>query len=73
MTFTAPDPATLKPPEWATYVETRHPQFKLHKRKSDATCAVRLADPWHYGRKRGGVLYRVVNGAWVEIERVEQG
>jgi hypothetical protein len=64
-----PDVFELRPPttpEWATYVPHRHPQWKIHRRKGDASNALGM----HF--ERGPcALYHFEDGEW--IKQVETG
>lgn len=59
------NPNSKKPPtiEWATYVpgRTTAPEFKVHKRKSDALSAVTSES----------ILYRLIDNVWTEVFKVD--
>ena len=56
--------------KWASYVPSRSPKFKVHKRKSDATNAIMLG---LYGYPRGGVTYQLNDkNDWDVLEAYEQ-
>lgn len=59
------DPNSVKKPtyNWATYIPSRNPKFKVHKQRNFAKNA------FHY--RKGAILYEWVNGRWVEIFRIE--
>ena len=67
----APPPAPSVP-EWATYVWDRHPKFKVHSEKRYADAAVKRKSPWSWDKEilRGGIIYHLENGEWVEVERI---
>lgn len=48
-------------PEWASYVEKRRPQFKVHRNRGQAKNAVMYS---LHGWPRGGVIYHNVDGKW---------
>lgn len=49
-------------PTWASYVEGRRPQFKLHRHKGLAKNAIMY--PRRQTPHGGGVIYQFVNGEW---------
>lgn len=61
------DPNNRKPPaiEWSTYIPNREPQFKLHKRKSDALNA--------FTYRNTAILYQYdfEKNEWAEVYRIE--
>ena len=65
----APEPPRCSPPEWASMVEDRRPEFKIHKSRPQAYNAIMLEVRNH---PRGGVIYRWDGTHWVEDFRYEQ-
>jgi hypothetical protein len=70
VTFSPPDYRPPKAPEWATYIEDRRPQFKVHNGRGQALNAVRLVLA---KGMRGGIVYRLIDGTWAEYDRVTPG
>lgn len=70
MEFNPPPPPSIPP--YATYIEDRRPQFKVHRTLGLAKSAVG-AKIWKNGM-RGGIVYELKDGqTWVELFRVEPG
>ncbi len=65
------DPNALpKPikPEWATYIPTRRgKKFKIHNGRGQAVNALN-----YLMRHQEGILYRLMNDQWVEVDRLEK-
>lgn len=59
------DPNKLNKPdfEWATYIPARNPKFKIHSNRGKALNAFNYRD--------NVILYRMVNGTWIEQYRIE--
>lgn len=55
------------PPEWATLINDRVPQFKVHRLEGHARQAVNVRVT--HG-PRGGIVYHLQNGKWEVVERV---
>lgn len=64
-TFNPNKPALIKKFFWATYIEFRNPNFKLHANRGHALNALK------WDSTRGGILYRwnEATEEWIEVFR----
>lgn len=64
------DPNSRDAPQWATYIPTRSPAWKIHSKKGQAAGAVsNSVNSSGYGH--AAILYEYVNGKWIERGRAE--
>lgn len=64
-----PDPKTFPMPQWATWVDYRHPQFKVHKTLGMAKGSLTTSSFRGYGKdatiaSANAFLYEFAEGAW---------
>lgn len=65
--FDPNDTTPRKLPEYATYIPSRSPNFKMHKQKKHAANALSCGA----GADSPGILYQNIDGKWIEIDRFE--
>lgn len=68
MLFKPPAYKIKDPPIWATYIQDRSPQFKIHNKLEQANAALNYG---YSSNRRGGVLYELVDNEWVQRKRVK--
>lgn len=66
------DPNKSAEAEWATFVPTRSPRFKIHVNRGHAINAVKCTSYWDHDHLRtipdDVILYRRVEGRWVQVD-----
>lgn len=65
------DPNKSAEAEWATFVPTRSPRFKIHTKRGHAINAVKNTSYWNDYKRTipdDVILYRRVEGRWVQAD-----